>query len=248
MASAWPERAIAKSPARCQYSIAASLSPASVKWWATSSGWARTISGKWVSYALAIRACSCWRLARSRLAYATSCTNACLKVYCAFGGLPCRKSSSARTSCSNASFNWRSDISAAGVQQFVRELAAQRGTDLGHLSHRSQSVKPCHQRVLERRGDRYRCQRTVKHIVMLPFPQQPAFEHCLGQLLDEEWYAVRANKDLVDHLVRQGSTLSDLGYQHCPLASAQSRERDRRHMSITRPGRRKLRPCANKQQ
>ena len=31
------------------------------------------------------------------------------------------------------------------VQQLVRELAAQCGTDLGHLSHRSQSVKPCHQ-------------------------------------------------------------------------------------------------------
>src|SRR6266850_7694254 len=133
------------------------------------------------------------------------------------------------------------------VQQLVRELAAQRGTDLGHLSHRTLSVKPCHQRVMERRGDRYRCQRTVKHIVMLPFPQQPAFEHCFGQLLDEEWHAVGANKDLVGHLVGQGSSLGDPGYQRCSLASAQSRKRDRCQMSVTRPGRRKLRPRTNEQ-
>src|SRR3984893_18349288 len=134
------------------------------------------------------------------------------------------------------------------MQQLVRELAPQRGTDLSHLSHRSQSVKPCHQRGMERRGDRYRWQRTVEHIVTLPFPQQPTLEHGLGQLLDEEWHAVRANKDLVGHLFGQCSSLGDPDYQHCPFASAQSREGDRCHMSVTWPGRRKLWPCANEQQ
>src|SRR5262245_21711143 len=122
------------------------------------------------------------------------------------------------------------------MQQLVRELAAQRSTDLSHLSHRIQPIEPCHQRGMERGGNRHWCQGTVKHVVMLAFAQQPAFEHRPGQLLDEKWHAIRANKDLVVYLIGQGSPLGDLSYQLCPLASAQSRERDRRHMSVTRPG------------
>ena len=79
-ASAVAERASACCPARCQYSIACSISPASVQCWASSSGSVSTVSGKRSSSAWAMRPCSCCRCALSRLSWAASRTSACLKA------------------------------------------------------------------------------------------------------------------------------------------------------------------------
>ena len=88
-----------------------------------------------------------------------------------------------------------------GAQQLVGELATHHGADLGHLPHRRQSVEPRHQRGVQRRRNRQRRQRMLEHIMAVPLLQQPAFEHRLGQLLDEQRYAIGAGEDLVRHLL-----------------------------------------------
>jgi len=117
-----------------------------------------------------------------------------------------------------------------GVQQFVMEFATRDGADLCHLPDRRQPIKTRHQRRVQRCRDRQSRQRTFENILAIPFPQQSAFQHRLGQLLDEQRHAIGARKDLVRYLLRQRLASRHPLDQCRARASAKARERDRRYM------------------
>ena len=82
----------------------------------------------------------------------------------------------------------------------------------------------------------------------VPFLQQPAFEHRLGQFLNEQRHAIGASENLVHHLLRQRLAARHPLDQCRAVASAKARERDRRHVRVTRPGRREFGPGGDEQQ
>ena len=60
-----------------------------------------------------------------------------------------------------------------GRKQLVVEFAADTGSDLGHLLHRSETVEPGHQRIVQRRRDRQRQERSDKHVAVVSVTQNP---------------------------------------------------------------------------
>ena len=80
------------------------------------------------------------------------------------------------------------------------------------------------------------------------FMQQPAFQHRLGQLLNEQGYAIGASENLVHHLLRQGLATGHPLDQCRAVAPAKTCERDRRGMRVTRPRRREFGPGSDEQQ
>ena len=135
-----------------------------------------------------------------------------------------------------------------GVQQFVMEIATRDGADLCHLPHRCQPIKTRHQRRVQRCWDRQRRQRTLENIIAIPFLQQPAFQHRLGQFLNEQRHAIGASENLVHHLLRQCLAACHPLDQCRAVASAKACERDRHHVRVIRPRRREFGPGSDEQQ
>ena len=81
-------------------------------------------------------------------------------------------------------------------EQRVGELAAERGADLRDLLDRGEAVEAGEQRVVQRRRDRERRQRTGQLVMVAGVGQEPELEHRLGQLLDEQRHAVGLGHDL----------------------------------------------------
>jgi hypothetical protein len=82
-------------------------------------------------------------------------------------------------------------------EQLVRELAADHGADLGKLLDRGQPVEPRHQRIVQVRRDRKRRQRARKLVMIASIGHEARFEHCPGQLLEEQGHAVGTLQDLI---------------------------------------------------
>ena len=70
-------------------------------------------------------------------------------------------------------------------QQPVRKFASDRRADLRHQPYRRQAVEPRQQRGVQRRRDRQRRQRPVKHVAVAFLAQEAALQDALGQFLDK---------------------------------------------------------------
>ena len=125
------------------------------------------------------------------------------------------------------------------------ELAADHGADLGELLDRGQPVEPRHQRIVQVRRDRKRRQRARKLVVIASVGHQARFEHCPGQLLEEQGHAVGTLQDLIQDLGRQRLAAGDLKGHRSPLTPAEAVERQRRHVRLARPRRAELRPVGD---
>ena len=66
------------------------------------------------------------------------------------------------------------------------------------------------------------CSRPVEHVAVVVLVQLLAFQHGLGQLLDEQRHAVGALDDLVEHAGRQRLAAGDVIHQRQPLAAARA--------------------------
>ncbi|MGY4429755.1 hypothetical protein ACVWWO_002232 [Bradyrhizobium sp. F1.13.1] len=78
--------------------------------------------------------------------------------------------------------------------------------------------------------------------------QEPGFEHGLGQFLYEEWHAISTGEYLIQNLLRERLAGSDPLDQRRSVATVKSRQRERRNMRMTRPGRREFRSRGDEQQ
>src|SRR6266516_4096644 len=82
----------------------------------------------------------------------------------------------------------------------------------------------------------------------VPLLQEPAFEHHLGQFLDEQRHAVGAGENLVHHLLGQRLAAGDpLDYGRS-VWSAKPRKGDGRDMRVIWPGWCELWPCSDEEQ
>ena len=68
---------------------------------------------------------------------------------------------------------------------------------------RGEPVETRHKRILKRRRDGKVADRSGQHILAVAPRYQAALDHCLGQLLYEQWYAVGLGDYLVEHFVWQ---------------------------------------------
>jgi hypothetical protein len=75
-----------------------------------------------------------------------------------------------------------------------------------------------------------------------------AFDHGLGQLLDEQRHAISAIHDLVRDLVGQRFAASDVADHFGPLLGRQSIEIENRYVWVPQPTWRELRPESDNQQ
>jgi hypothetical protein len=96
--------------------------------------------------------------------------------------------------------------------------------------------------------DREGRQRAVEHIAVRCFAQHAAFQHALGQLLDEQRHAVGAVGDLGDNVIGQCLAAGDPYYQSSAIAPVEAIERQHRHPRLAGPGRLELRVERHDQQ
>ena len=85
-------------------------------------------------------------------------------------------------------------------KQLVIELAANTGSDLGHLLDRSKTVKPRHQRIVQRRRDRHGRDWPGEHVASAGVAEDPGFKHGLREFLGEKRHTLGPRQDLAEDL------------------------------------------------
>ena len=248
MASTLAERAAASRPARSQYPIAFSGSPASLKWPATRSGCASSIWAKRVSMALRYAGVQCLP-ALSEQAFISGVSHQCVLEY--VGG--CRGNAAAEDKlrgdesierCLKLGLRQRND----GGKQFVIELPADAGADLRNLFHHwCEAVEARHQRIVQGGWNSQRRQRPGEDVAVSDVAEQSGFEHGFGELLREERHALRARQNLLKHFGGQRLASSDPLDQRPGLCLRQAVQREQRHVRKADPRRRELRPERRRQ-
>jgi hypothetical protein len=91
-------------------------------------------------------------------------------------------------------------------------------------------------------------QRAAQNVTAIVLAQEAALEHRLGQLLDEQRYAIRVRDDLIHQLGRKGLAARDLFHQGCVLSSPKAVQRQRGHVRLPDPGWYELRPKGDHEQ
>ena len=134
------------------------------------------------------------------------------------------------------------------AQQKIRELAPDRGTDLGDLPHRGQAVEARHQRVMERRGDGERGQRSIEPIAIGVLNEDAGFQHRLGQFLDEQWVAIRLDHDLFCHFGGQRAAARHPRDHAFDVRAVETAQRQGADIEQTNPRRLELRPEGEQRQ
>ena len=104
------------------------------------------------------------------------------------------------------------------------------------LGDRPEPVEPRDQRGMQGGRDRQGRQRARRQYRSDPVVAIAAFEHRLGQLLDEQRHAVGALDDLVDDLAGETGIAGEPLDQRRAVAPAEPVQRQRRHMRLAAPG------------
>ena len=128
------------------------------------------------------------------------------------------------------------------LDQFVAEFSTEHRTDLRDFPRRAADpVEPGSQRRVQGRRNRQRgyrgCRQHRRQAVFLT----DVFQHCLGQLLDEQRHAVGALDDLVGDLLGQRLAAGDLGDHLRTLCGSEPGEPDQTDVRAAGPWRRNRR-------
>ena len=89
------------------------------------------------------------------------------------------------------------------LQQFVRELTAERRSQLRDFFRIAQPIESGHQQVLQRRRNRVARELAGQHILPGLFLEQSGFEQHVGAFFDEQRHAVGASGHLLGDFRRQ---------------------------------------------
>ena len=128
------------------------------------------------------------------------------------------------------------------LDQFVAELAADRGADLGDLLDRRVAVEPRHQRVAQRRGDGHAARRADVVEALADEPQLARLEDRASQLLDVQRHAVGLREDALEQVVRQRLAAGEPRHQRAALRARQLRQVERGDVAVPPPDRHELGP------
>src|SRR5262249_32791338 len=94
-------------------------------------------------------------------------------------------------------------------EQLMIELAADTGSNLGNLLHRSETVEPRHQRIVQRRWDRQRREWPGECVPIAGLTEHPGFKHCFRKLLREKRHTFCPLQDLPEDLDGKCFALGD---------------------------------------
>ena len=89
------------------------------------------------------------------------------------------------------------------LQEFIGKLAPQGRPELCYSLYRRQAIEPCHQRVVQRGGNRQGGQGPGERVAVLLLLEQAGFQYHLGQLFHKQRHPIGFGDDLLDHLGRQ---------------------------------------------
>jgi hypothetical protein len=110
------------------------------------------------------------------------------------------------------------------LEQLKGELATDHRGDLSDFACAAEPIQTGHERVVQGRRDRQGRQRTGELVAIARGDQQSRFEHHLGQLLDEQRYAVGALGDLLEDVGRNSPAVADPRDHVDDLAATQARQ------------------------
>ncbi|PBA12383.1 hypothetical protein CKJ70_08135 [Mycobacterium avium] len=98
-------------------------------------------------------------------------------------------------------------------QQRIREFAPHGGTQLRQTPDRRQAVQACHQRVMQRAGNRQRREPARQRVPVFFLPQKAGFKDHLGELFNEQRHTVGLGDHLPHNLRRQLLALRNVANQ-----------------------------------
>ena len=117
----------------------------------------------------------------------------------------------------------------------LRELSADRRSDLRDRPRRGEPIEPRHERILKRGRNGQRRQRALKDVATVILGQQARLQHHLQQFLDEQRHAVGLLDDLSQYLRREGGRTNHLRDHRFGIRPRKAGEVQLRYAGATRP-------------